>query len=521
MSAVITATSSANPWRSALPAMVVVLLAIGLLYRDTFVAMASIWNRSDTFAHAWLVPPIVLWLVWRMRAELALLAPRPAPWVLLPMLVVAFGWLLGDLAGINAVTQLAVTALLVLAVPVVLGLAVARRLLFPLAFLFFMVPIGEFTTGMMMEWTADFTVWALVATGVPVYREGLQFIIPSGAWSVVEACSGVRYLIASFMVGTLFAYLNYNSPTRRWVFVGISIIVPIVANWVRAYMIVMLGHLSGNKLAVGVDHLIYGWVFFGVVIGIMFVIGARWQEPAAEPRPPAAADAVGTAAPSPRVWLAAALAAVGLLAAPSASWLLQHPANVPALALELPALEGAPTVPEQALRLRPRFEGAAAQAHRVYERDGGAVTVHVAYYRHQGYGTKVTSSMNMLIRSEDSHWNRLGSRVARVPMSGSGAEPQPMLAHELIGGRTASTVGREHLEVRQVYWAGGRLTASSHWATAAGVLGRLAGRGDDAAMITFYTDGENPDATRRVEAFVGRHLPALVAHLEQVRAAGR
>ena len=43
-------------------------------------------------------------------------------------------------------------------------------------------------------------------------------------------------------------------------------------------MIVMIGHLSGNKLAVGVDHLIYGWLFFGFVILIMFWIGARWRE---------------------------------------------------------------------------------------------------------------------------------------------------------------------------------------------------------------------------------------------------
>ncbi|MFN9747242.1 MAG: archaeosortase/exosortase family protein, partial [Betaproteobacteria bacterium] len=125
MSTATAAAPMANPWRTGLPAMGAVLLAIGLLYGDTLVAMAGIWRRSETFAHAWLVPPIVLWLVWRMRGELALLAPRPAPWVLLPMAVVAFGWLLGDLAGINAVTQLAVTALLVLAVPAVLGLAVA------------------------------------------------------------------------------------------------------------------------------------------------------------------------------------------------------------------------------------------------------------------------------------------------------------------------------------------------------------------------------------------------------------
>ena len=101
----------------------------------------------------------------------------------------------------------------------------------------------------LMESTADFTVSALVLTGIPVYREGHQFIIPSGAWSVVEACSGVRYLIASLMVGALFAYLNYRSMRRRWLFMGVALVVPIVANWVRAYLIVMIGHLSNNKLA--------------------------------------------------------------------------------------------------------------------------------------------------------------------------------------------------------------------------------------------------------------------------------
>ena len=58
--------------------------------------------------------------------------------------------------------------------------------------------------------------------------------------------------------------------------------VPIVANWLRAYMIVMIGHLSDNKFAVGVDHLIYGWLFFGVVILLMYGVGSLWREHAVE-----------------------------------------------------------------------------------------------------------------------------------------------------------------------------------------------------------------------------------------------
>jgi exosortase A len=199
-----------SAWRPVLPPLLLLLAALIVLYRDTAESMVTIWSRSDTFAHAFLVPPIVAWLIWRRRDRLAAVSPRPVGWVLLLMAGVSFLWLLGELAAANSVTQLAFTALLVLSVPAVAGIAATRAMLFPLAFLFFAVPIGEFLLPQLMEWTADFTVFALRLSGVPVYREGLRFVIPSGTWSVVEACSGVRYLLASGMVGTLFAYLNFS-----------------------------------------------------------------------------------------------------------------------------------------------------------------------------------------------------------------------------------------------------------------------------------------------------------------------
>src|SRR5207302_659360 len=122
-------------------------------------------------------------------------------------------------------------------------------LVFPLAFLLFAVPAGELLIPTLIEWTADFTYHAIRLSGVPMYREGNHFILPTGYWSIVEACSGIRYIIASLMVGTIYAAVAYRSALRRALFIAASILVPIVANWLRAYMIVMLGHLSNNKLA--------------------------------------------------------------------------------------------------------------------------------------------------------------------------------------------------------------------------------------------------------------------------------
>ncbi len=518
MSAVLSppVAASGGVWRQALLALGLVLVSLLAMYHETLAAMVAIWLRSDTFAHAILVPPIVLWLVWRLRHRVASVQPQPQPWLLLAVAVVALGWLVGDLAGVNAGTQLMLTALLVLAVPAVLGWAVARELAFPLVFLFFMVPIGEFMTPLMMDWTADFTVAALQASGIPVYREGLQFVIPSGNWSVVEACSGVRYLIASFMVGTLYAYLNYRSTRRRWVFALVAIAVPIFANWLRAYMIVMLGHLSGNTLAVGVDHLIYGWVFFGIVIGLMFFIGSYWSESDGDrhaPLPPA--QAVQHAGPVQGYW-ATALALLAVAALPHAVvWQFEHDAGGGAKpALALPSLPGWQPRGTEPL-LRPIFLGPAAETVQVYERDGQSVTVHVAYYRHQGYDSKIGNAGNMIVGTEDRRWNRSASGMRSVDVGG---QAMKFRRHELLGGHYPGATVRDRLEVRQVLWAGGRFTTSAQAATLWSVLSRLTGQGDDAAALTFYVEGDDAAATATaVEEFIRDHLPAFEARLQATR----
>ena len=129
-----------------------------------------------------------------------------------------------------------------------------------------------------MQFTADFTVALIKMVGIPVYRDGLSFNLATGSWNVVEECSGVRYLIASFLLGSIYAYVNYSSTKKRVVFILLSLIVPVVGNGLRAFGIVMIGHFSGMKLAIGVDHLVYGWVFFGIIIFSLFYAGSFWRD---------------------------------------------------------------------------------------------------------------------------------------------------------------------------------------------------------------------------------------------------
>lgn len=507
-------------WRVALGALALLVAWIVACYWSTAVGMVSTWARSETFAHGFIVPPLALWLAWRQRDALARMTPRPQ-WAAIGAIALAgCAWLLGRLAEVNALAQFAMTAMIIAAVPTVLGLRIARTLMFPLLFLFFAVPFGEFVLPVLMDWTANFTVAALRASGIPVYREGLVFVIPSGTWSVVEACSGVRYLIASLMVGTLYAYLSYRSNRRRWIFVGFAIVVPIVANWVRAYLIVLLGHVSGNKLAVGVDHLIYGWLFFAFVIMLMFWIGGRWREDplpeggvrAVSNPPDTAMQLASTTAPLrvSRFWVAslAAMLVVAFFAVVQSRFNAADAAGPVQLAPV--ATTAGWTGTQGALTTwHPVFERASATYDGHFVRGNSVVGLYIAYYRDQDASRKLVSSNNVLVHSEDRAWRRLTQGTTGAMMVGS--TPVDMTTAELVH-------GGEHLVAWKFYWIDGRLTARDAVAKLLTAWARLThGRDDSAAIVLYVPASDAVAAAPLLQAFVRDQGAAIVAALAATR----
>lgn len=515
MTTAVQVSTVSTGWQRALLALATFWLFTGWVFRDTLLSMVAIWNRSETFTHAWIVPPIAFWLMWRLRAAALAITPRASPWTLLLIAVTAAVWLTGEAAAVATTTQFALVAMMVLAVPALLGWQVASVWAFPLGFMFFCVPFGEFLSPTLMVWTADFTVAALRATGIPVYQEGLQFVIPSGRWSVVEACSGIRYLIASIMVGTLFAYLNYNALRRRLIFVGISILVPLVANWLRAYMIVMLGHLSGNELAVGADHLLYGWIFFGVVILALYWIGARWAEelPATPPFQPASGPwSLG------RGGFVAVTAAVLVM---SPLWLWQKiEASTSAALVELRLPLELPgnwrQADDPAPRWKPGFLNPVASQRTAYRRpDGVAMGVYVAYYRGQGPDRKLVSSTNRMVHSGDDGWQLVSQNEREVKLASGlfSVRDGVVLQPEIMG------AAPQRLRIWQTYWVDGGYVANDIRAKVKGALSRLLGRGDDSAVVLVFTDQVGNADDKSLTDFLSQALPALTDALDAPRRA--
>jgi exosortase A len=504
MSAIISAPPSSSMPRSLIVGLA--MLMPFLVYFSTARSIVSIWNRSETFAHGYIILPISLWLVWQRRDALRQMELAPFWPALVLLAMCGFGWLLADLGDVQIVKQYAFAAMLPLTALALLGQRIARTIAFALLFVLFAVPFGEIFIEPLMDVTANFTIGALRATGIPVLREGNSFSIPSGNWSVVEACSGLRYLIASFTLGCLYACLTYRSRWRQALFLLLSILVPILANSARAYMIVMMGHLSGMTMAVGVDHLIYGWVFFGIVMFLLFWAGSFWREDHAQAAATAAPAPLEVQAPrsSTGALLAAALgiaACIGIW--PAYAWHLERgQANPPPP--RLGALELAWQASTPFADWKPGFATPAAQSRQFVEKDGRKAGLSLLYYRNQHAGARMISSTNRLV-AETGEWRSTDAAV-RTETIGARA----------LGVREGTLAdSRGKMLVWHWYWIDGKTTRSDYAGKAYQVEQKVFhGSDDGAAVLVFARYDENPETARAtLRAFLADNLAPVEAAL--------
>ena len=489
-----------------MPALLLAMAAIVLLYHATFWGMLEVWSRSQTFAHGFLIVPISLWLAWRQRARLAALPPRPSMAGVLLLFVLGVVWLLADLAYVQVAEQYAATAMLPASVLAILGWPALRLLAFPLSYLFLAVPFGEVFLPPLIDFTAGFTVGALHLSGVPVFRDGNYFSLPSGNWSVVEACSGLRYVIASLALGALFAHLHFRSTRRRLAVMACALLVPILANGVRAWLIVMLGHYSDMRLAVGVDHLVYGWLFFGLVMLLLLLLASRWRE-----RMPAltlATHQAMTPRSAPRAAVKAAVACIVIAAAwPALAWRSEEapPAQRQTTLLALQAPSGWHLLPASAPDWSASLAGAPLRLHATYRQGSSEVNLQLAWYAHQARNAELLTHQ---VTPFGARWLPLAQQTRRLRLPGRTLQVrETVLAH-----------GGERVLVWRSYQQGGVLTARPALVKLLLARGKLLGMRQDGADIMFSSayDELAPPPRAQLQAFLQAALPGIEQALQEV-----
>lgn len=263
-------------WRPALIRLGACWLALFTAFAADWLAMAGQWWNSSTYNHVLLVPAILLWLVWQRLPQVARLSPSLFWPGLAVFALSALFWLLGALAGLDLARQAGAVALLPASVLVLLGPRVAAALAFPLGYMAFLVPFGDEIVPALQMITARLTILLTHASAIPAEINGVFIDTPAGLFEVAEACSGVMFLVAMVALGALVANVCFRSWRRRVLFMGIAVVTPIVANGVRAWGTIYVAQFKGAEYATGFDHIVYGWLFFALVIALVLGIGHRF-----------------------------------------------------------------------------------------------------------------------------------------------------------------------------------------------------------------------------------------------------
>lgn len=454
--------------------------ALIVIHWSTVVAIVDRWS-TGTYSHGYLVLPVTAYLIWHRRTQLAGIAPQPNFRVLLLVLASGCVWLLGHLSATDVLLQLSVVVMSITLIWGIVGTPAARVLMFPLSFLLFAIPVGGGLIPLLQDISAWSAVWLLDLSGVPVLLEGRFISVPHGRWEVAEVCSGIRALIACLAMGYLYAGLMFRRWTRRLAFVLASAVVPILANGVRIYGIVLLGYLTGNANAVAADHVLAGWVFTSLVMVLLLALGQLWRE-----KTPAVLSIVGEDQARHRgdactqnnlitqvvSFGALALVAVGL--APATAHVLWQRLDQPP-AIAPPAVAMPWRLSDNGLGWVPKFLTPYAESLQTYTAGDRPVSFYVAYYLPQDRYAKLVSSTNQLY--DRVRWSRVREGEVSIVWQG-----QSVRAREAV-----IRSGATNLILWGWYGVDGRYTSDGVMAKWLLARSRLLGRDRPPAVFVVAT----------------------------------
>ena len=424
-------------------------LVFGIVFRREITGAVQVWIESTAYNHCFLILPLVGFLLWERRAVISSVSPRAVLWPLLMMPPLSAGWLLAAVLDIQEGRQLVTVAMFDVVLLVALGPRLVRLLFAPLLFLFFLVPSGAFLVPSLQKITADIVLAGLQGLHIPVFSDGYMIEIPEGSFEIAEACAGLRFLIASSVFGCFFAVVMYRSFLRRTLFIMMSVFVPIVANGLRALGIIVLAHLEGDAAAVEADHILYGWLFFTLVIMMLIGIGMAFAEKTGNPL-----LIQSTALCNPSRWrFTVAVPGAVLLALAGPAYAHQLDSLFPAV--PLPQADVPPIPPAWHARSgvlpnwSPLVHGADREFLESFEQSGSdIVDRYVALYRLRAIGNLLTTTENRL--ADDREW-RIAER-GRAEFSLDG-EKITVTSAEIVGGLHRRLVW-------SFYVVDGRITAS-------------------------------------------------------------
>jgi exosortase len=265
---------------------------VPLFIRGTFVSGAcsvfawawQAWNPGANQEHSKIVPVVFVGLIWYHRKEIARATKSGDN---KGLFFVGIGILLFVLSARCLQPRMALGAIPFLIYGAVLylwGKEVARIILFPCAFLIFLIPFGAVEQA---TFRLQFIITSAIGflsnlVGIKIDAVGTTLTAINGAFNfqIAEGCSGVRSLTAMTMLTAIYVHLTQDKLWKKLIILAFSILFAIVGNIGRLFTVVLVAKFIDPKLAAGIYHDYSGYVFFPIallaMLGFSKLINTNW-----------------------------------------------------------------------------------------------------------------------------------------------------------------------------------------------------------------------------------------------------
>lgn len=248
----------------------IILCLVLFIYSATFKWLKDIYFAPDSYySHGFLVPLISIFLVWLKRDKLKyidFIASKSGIFILCCSLLLQF---LSVLTEVYIISVISFFMLICGIVIYLFGKDTFKKLLFPIGFLLFMVPMPMFIINYISFPLRQLATAAVVSTiklaGLPVAQKGFEIIFPNSSLSIDTPCSGLRSLIAFMALGALFAYFLKNSNGKKILLFSLTIPIALVSNYVRILLLSLITFIYGGRIATGT----FLHEFSGILVFVM------------------------------------------------------------------------------------------------------------------------------------------------------------------------------------------------------------------------------------------------------------
>jgi exosortase D (VPLPA-CTERM-specific) len=249
--------------------MAVLTLAVLWFYWPVLAQLFADLAENEDYSFGLLLPLVSGYIVYLKLPQIRSYLWRPS-WLGLLCIVAGFAlYIVGELAADYYLPRLSLVMVIIGLVFLMGGWGLVRLLLFPLFLLVLMVPLPEFAnkqlTLPLQLISSRLATGMLQIVGIPAFCQGNVIDLGIRQMQVVEACSGLRYILALFALGVIFCYFFQR---RLWkILLLLMVLIPsaIVANALRVMAMGIIPALQQP----GFWHAFSGWLIFGFCLGIL------------------------------------------------------------------------------------------------------------------------------------------------------------------------------------------------------------------------------------------------------------